>query len=534
MVRPQPLRETVFLITSALALMLIRLRYFYEPLDHDLPVRMAYAMQALTGASFYSDLAVFGPPGALWINTLFAGVFGANYLAIYAMGCFFAIVCMLGIWFVVRSLWDTKAATLAVLIWILLSSDLFIEANQPNAESFINAALIWSLYFFVTSQAQSALRNGIISGLFLFIASTSKHFILIVPAAAGICHALALVGKLRWTSQLTVSTYLRLWVSAGTTVIVCWLLIFAWYHFTGRAGLLLDAMLGDSVRYAGGTGSSVAWNIVRGILPRNLLPEQIWPFLPLFLFTLWAATLGIFKSFDARWTLLLGWCAGIWVAVAFPGKFFPHYYQCWLPMLAVGTGSLYAYARSLDFRLSWISTVAERGAFLAIGLLFLRLAYQYTSLSPLEVAKAKYPIYDTIFAETRELGHRLQCLDATKTQRPKVYELGVHGLYFYANALPPRPFVDSMYLGDWTSEYLAFLTEYLEEKKPEFIVVKREIAQWPSLHPFRRAYEIIVGTHAYIEVEALGSPHFIVFSHTSDAPRSLSASASCQTSDQAG
>jgi hypothetical protein len=526
MVRSQSTQDALFLVASAIILMLIRLRYFYEPLDHDLPVRMAYAMQALTGAAFYKDLAVFGPPGALWINELFAGMFGANYLAIYVMGCFFSIASLLGIWAISRRLWDSKGAILAVVTWIVLCSDLFIEANQPNAETFINAALIWSLYFFVSATATSALKHGIFSGLLLFIASTSKHFILIIPAIAGIAHAVALVGRAHWTSRLALGTYLKLWSSAAVTVIACWLLFFAWYALTDREELLLKAVLGDSVRYAGdGNSFAVLWNLARGILPHNLLPPYIWPFLPLFAVTLWAAFLGLFKSRDARWTVLLGWCAGIYAAVAFPGKFFPHYYQYWLPMLAIGAGALYAYGRTLDFRASWASAVASKGTLVILGLLFVRLAYQYTSLSPVEAARAKYPIYDSIFAETRELGTRLKCFDTTR--HVSVYELGAHGLYFYASALPPRPFIDSMYLGDWTDDYLTFLTAHLATEKPEFVVVKREILQRSPQDPFSRAYGVIKGTHEYAEVAALGSPNFMVLGHSTVAPRAAVGSANC-------
>ena len=75
--------------------------------------------------------------------------------------------------------------------------------------------------------------------------------------------------------------------------------------------------------------------------PTSFFPTQLSDFL---MFTLVAMMLylrSLQRGTTPRrrgWVLMLSYSAGTQIAVALPGRFFPHYYQLWLPVLSIGVG----------------------------------------------------------------------------------------------------------------------------------------------------------------------------------------------------
>ena len=68
-----------------------------------------------------------------------------------------------------------------------------------------------------------------------------------------------------------------------------------------------------------------------------------------------------------------------------------------------------------------------------------------------------------VFSDSRQIGASLRPMVAGTA---KLFEIGVHGVYFYAGALAPLPFVDSLYLETHPEKYIASVAAYLESAFP--------------------------------------------------------------------
>ena len=101
-------------------------------------------MRHFAGDDYYSDLFVFGPPGALWLNELFLILFGSTEVSIYIIGCIFSIITLVGVYQCATLLGNRSAGILSSLIWTAISLDILTQANQPNTEAYVNACLLYT------------------------------------------------------------------------------------------------------------------------------------------------------------------------------------------------------------------------------------------------------------------------------------------------------------------------------------------------------------------------------------------------------
>lgn len=496
------------LLIMAAIICLWRIRYFYEPLDNDLPIRMAYATRALLGDRYYTDLFVFGPPGSLWVNELFISIFGANYLAVYVMGCVFSVITLIGVYRSVLVLSGKTGALISAATWAVISADLYTQANQPNTEVFINAALVWAFALLLDEKNQKNIWYAITSGLLFFLASTVKHFTLVVPAMAFLALIFASrteAGK--WRPFLYDRETWLPWLVAGGVVTVCWILLFAWYSFTGRFTLLFNALIGDSIHYAAAAHNNhgLAFNFVTGLKPSRLLPWFQLPFLFLYLSLIAGVAINIFKLKEARWFIVTGWFIGTWLSVCFPGKFFSHYYMLWLPIIAIGPGILFDL---MDKRPNKFGQTIKLVIVFMVLALAVRQAYKVATIAPVEAVRLKYGELGAIFAETRDLGQKIAHL---RSKKISIFEIGVSGLYFYANATPPSRFVDSLYVTMQPDQYVSYMRKYIAANPPELLVVRRSLLTGNTNEGLGLLATEVLRNGAFVEDNELSSKHLVVF-----------------------
>jgi hypothetical protein len=126
-------------------------------------------------------------------------------------------------------------------------------------------------------------------------------------------------------------------------IAVLWVLTVFYFVWQGRGTEFYDCLVRYGVFYAS-TGrqtipnahSSMWANILNG-LGTDLIPTFLEFLAPLMLLTILGVGNGC--KIQRPQTLTLAGCLlGTFLAVSIPGKFYPHYYQLYLPVLAVGAG----------------------------------------------------------------------------------------------------------------------------------------------------------------------------------------------------
>ena len=78
-------------------------------------------------------------------------------------------------------------------------------------------------------------------------------------------------------------------------------------------------------------------NLKHGFKPENLFPYYTWFLAPVVLLA-GAFLVQSWRRLSEPCFLFLAYAAGTYLSVAMPGRFFPHYYQLWLPVLCIGGG----------------------------------------------------------------------------------------------------------------------------------------------------------------------------------------------------
>lgn len=225
---------------------------------------------------------------------------------------------------------------------------------------------------------------------------------------------------------------------------------------TGRAEVFHEAVFAYNASFAGNELD----NIVAGLAWERLVPRALWCALPLVLLAVvgnvWLTRVGRARV-AALW---LAYAVGAGIAVALPGKFWPHYYQLWLPVYAVGAGvGVHALGRP-----GWRGGLVGAAALLAVAAF--ELPYY---AEPAEAwARAKY---GPVFVDVKRMAPDV---DALLGSDESFFEWGDEsGFYYYTRRRPPTRFpylypaiVTSPMRGDLEARMLADL----RRAPPELII----------------------------------------------------------------
>ena len=431
-----PQTERTGILFLLLLVLILRIPTFHEAFERDLMTYMVIADGLLHGRSLYADLYEFRPPAVFWTYALFAKVFGVNPLAIFMMGLTCAWLTLWGCYVAGRHMAGAFGGLLAATIWTVMSGDLLLQANQPNTEAFINTSLACAFALLMTATPnRKQIGRFIAIGLLYFLASLFKQISLAVTATVLATYIVLAPWAVDtpaekpdgnpWTIRVEA---LKQVAWAVLVIILGWALIIGYFQWQGHFSAFKGAVVDTAHGYAGDIGGNV-WAFLNNPLLYYTRTGGSAFYVPLiWLLTVLAA--GYFwRDHDWRLGLWLAYFGGSLIAIALPGKFFPHYFQLWLPPLAIAGGCLLGRAWLMKRNLVMGLLLAALLPFLGLRLL------QYTI--PIEqVPFYKYGLgHGPEAVESKRIG-----LWIAQHVDPKVVVYhwgGEPGIYFWAGRSAP-------------------------------------------------------------------------------------------------
>jgi 4-amino-4-deoxy-L-arabinose transferase-like glycosyltransferase len=369
------LYKPVFYIPVLIAIIFIqRLHCYHEPMDRDMGDYAVIAHEIIKGESLYDGFLMDQkPPMIHWTCAFGELLFGYGRLQIYLLGCLAATITVLGT-LLLRGTLGADAAFWGAVFWVAIGSNLRMEANQPNSEAFINAWMMLGLgLLFQKKWSSRDWMTGLLAGICFAMASLYKHSTVIIPMMASLGYIMFPIGgRNRRKSFVNV-------IIIGLTGVLFWSGVILYFGATGRLHNFISWVFVHNQYYAGSINENI-------FAFSKYYASQMLCLLPLFILSLLGVGLGIYRKRYHELGFILFLTVGTSLAVALPGKFFPHYYQLWFPALIISA----AFAVSIiDSEKAHIS-ILKKSILVCILLLVLLIQWPLLNLSAKECSNQKY------------------------------------------------------------------------------------------------------------------------------------------------
>jgi hypothetical protein len=288
--------------------------------------------------------------------------------------------------------------------------------------------------------------------------------------------------------------------------LIAWLGCYLYFASTARSQIFYDTVITFNRAY----GGRMDTNLLQGLLSRNLLaPKYTWFLAPLVSLILVGFFLS-FRQFTRPWGFLAAYLVSAYVSLALPGKFYPHYYQYWLPVLSVGGGwAIIIIGKCLK---TFTSSL-----YLMPGILCLSLLVCYEGQNYLLSADNwSYKKFGSDFIKDKQLAKRL-----SRNLKPgeSFVMLGYEpSLYFYSHISPPTGLVWPEYInrGPLAPVLLKRLLNDITVQKPDFLIFcfkdrKEYLTTVENLKPIMGKYHSFKyypenGTFPYIVEKKVAAP----------------------------
>jgi hypothetical protein len=317
------------LVALALLVALMRLHTYAEPLERDLGIYAWMGHFLFQGRPLYSDLVEIKPPLPYILYALVEMVTGMGDAQAYVLGVVSSWATLLGLfWLGARTLARPWLGLSAAMLWVVFSSDLYLQANQPNTEVFINAFFVWALVLLWSLQQDSFRAGSCISAGLLFACATLCKTVALVPACFLVL-AKFLLADARSRRRVFAQMCLVM-----TSIVLAWIVVLAWLAAQGSLASALQVLFVYPREYAALSGGGMFSNVLAGFGWSRLAPNFFAVQAGMVFLCIVALAMQVRSTDRAIAGIMLAWMIGILVAVALPGNFFPHYYQLWLPWLA--------------------------------------------------------------------------------------------------------------------------------------------------------------------------------------------------------
>ena len=356
-----PSRARTLVVAIALAaigalVLLERLHTWRQPIERDVATYAVIAREMRHGRDLYTDLWDNKPPLLYGVFAVAQVVAGDGIGSILLVGVSCAITTALALFAAGSFGRGPQVGLWAAAFWALISADLSLQADQPNIEALLNAALAVAFALLLRIGSRVLDRFAVGAGVALAAA------VLLKPVVAPVAVALVLVhvqappaGTSRSRSAMQGLLMLGLCGAAAAAVA-------AYFAARGRWVDFWATLVVHNRHYAG----PLLPNLREGLRPARLFPAVLRDALPLAVATLPGAALSIATRGSRPVALLAAWLLATPFVIAAPGKFFPHYYQLWLPPLCLAAAwSIAAVAERTPRRT--LATVAA-GAAVVIAL----------------------------------------------------------------------------------------------------------------------------------------------------------------------
>ena len=343
--------DLVVLTAAALILVGFRLHAYPAPLESDECNYAYFAQRLLDGDRLYVDVWDHQPPGIFALLMLPTAVMGSSPTVYRTLALLLALVTMAGIFAVARQWFGRPAAWAAALLFAVASSDPGIAGEGCNREIHMNVLLVAAVWA-LTRRRPTPVRYILAAGLMIGLASTIKtivalHWLALLPAVVMTCAPDGL-GKRRRLLR-SVGAF-----AAGPAAV--WLVAFAYFAISGRAGEFVDAVFTQNLIYS---GEGVRWarRPVAFLLAGDGFRVSVFGTA----FGLWLA--GAFGLIAFPWradrirsATLAGWAIGSYLAVCAPGQFWSHYYMLMLAPAVLSAAALVHLIETYHRKLSFAAT----------------------------------------------------------------------------------------------------------------------------------------------------------------------------------
>ena len=317
-------RVAVALGLLCLVVSLERLRTYAEPFERDIMIYAVIGHELLHGAQLYVDVLDHKPPAVYLTFAAAEAVVGYGPQAIYLIGVVCSCLTLLGL-FACGASSRTTTGLLAALLWALCSYDINLQANQPNTEAMINAALALSFALLLWSDRwRRPLLMVALAGVLIGVSSLYKPVtLLIVPLWIA-----AFWARDRGEDASHRSVLLRLMPLALAPLLV-WAAVLAYFALSARLGLFLTVVVSFNAWYAGNLWA----NLAAALRPLRAWPGCLSSQVPLLIVGL--GLVACLRGQTRRHLPLLAYALAALLMTAVQGRESPHNYQLYLPPLVL-------------------------------------------------------------------------------------------------------------------------------------------------------------------------------------------------------
>jgi hypothetical protein len=438
-------RQNLWIFAAAFFwILVIRLHGRQEPLDRDITTYSVVGHQLWQHKWLYRDAWDHKPPAIYILFALVEKFVGYGPQQAFALGLLGAILLLIGL-YQLAELEVPGAGMWALAFWTVLSGNIYLEANQPNTELFINVCLVWALVLMRRPSHLKSTREIVGIGSLCALATLFKMVAFFPIIAWAMAEAIADRLSFDW----------KRWRIIAGTIAGVWAMVIALFALGGAGKDFVDAVFVFNSYYAH-----------KPILASGFFYKLFHspPLLRLFL-PLGGLAIGILIArwrSERRWGIFVGlWIIGSWIAVVSPGQVFSHYLQLLFPVavftLATGLQALAAENRLIAPTL---------GLAILIFLLVIDM--------PLEARSANewsYVKYGEQFIRIPTLS---MALNQTLEPGESFFVWGTDsGFYFYTRRDPPSRAVNALCVseGPLVERLAPQVIRDLEQNHPEIILV---------------------------------------------------------------
>jgi 4-amino-4-deoxy-L-arabinose transferase-like glycosyltransferase len=259
------IRARLALLALALLIAVARLHTYDEPLELDITVAAVIGNELLAGRQLYTDLWDHKPPALHITHALAILLVGYGSDAIYLLNIGAAIVTLLGVYAAASAVGGAVPGLWGAAFWTLVSGDVWLQANQPNAEVFVNACVVWAFALLVHADMRCHVRRFVAIGALFALGSLYKPLVVAPAAVLAIAHLFAPPAG---SSRRRAIALILVTAAVG---VAAWLITAGYFAALGRFHDLHQAVFEYNRFYAG----SVATNLSKAVLPNGLEVELL-------------------------------------------------------------------------------------------------------------------------------------------------------------------------------------------------------------------------------------------------------------------
>lgn len=455
-------REMILLAIILVGAFALRMFFLSEPFERDEGWYGTIAQEILHGGIPYRDAIDQKPPGVFYLYALGMAIFGKTTEAIRVYTAVYASFTLLTVYWLAKKIAGVSAGLWAGAVCAIFSSAPLLQASSSNSEVFLVLPLMLSACMLVAGkERQSHLllaASGFFAGVAMLIKTVALPYCLVLAGGA-LFHA---KGR---TNLKTAGKNLLIF---SLPAVVLALLTMLYFYINGAFAEFIHWNITAPLKYSKG-GTGVGGPPLQAVL-KNLKYELIFPAL----LSIPAAALLLLRHKDLPSVLGALLLPASAVAVLMPGMNFPHYFIQLIPFMSVLAGISLAAVFTKRGMLFWCA------APLVLALLIYAVQYEYRfylKFTPQEVSMAKY---GATFVQSERVA---QYLKERTNEGDYIFQWGFEPeLYFLSGRRTPVPFISSTILANMEDPAAAIrqMIVSLENKRPKYIVVQPEWANWPG------------------------------------------------------